>query len=110
MVLLLHPTHRKFIRLLRSYADRGATFNITDLDRERFGELFNRTSNAIERHKSIYKLIIEILNRNTSSEDDVLFTQEFVDFIEQHFARAERRKPCNTLCGIAIHALVQLLK
>lgn len=53
MVLLLHPTHRKLIRLLRLYGYRSAAINITDVDRERFFELVNRTSNALEWHRLI---------------------------------------------------------
>lgn len=107
MAILFHPAHRKFIRLLRSYADRGTIINITDQDKERYLELFHRTSIALERHKAVYKLVLEILNRNTPSEKGYPFTQEMVDNIEQMLIRAERRKPCNTFRGVVIMPLLQ---
>lgn len=96
MAILFHPTHRKFIKLLRTYADKGTIINITDFDKKRIHELFIRTNNALERHKSIYKIALEILNRNTPAEEGYPFTHEMVDTIEEQLASAERRKSCNT--------------
>lgn len=33
MAILFHPTHRKFIKLLRTYADKGTIINITDFEK-----------------------------------------------------------------------------
>lgn len=107
MAILLHPAHRKFIKLLRSYADRGIIINVTDQDQKRYLELFHRTSVALERHKTIYKLILEILNRNTPVEEGYIFTQEMVDNIELMLIRAECRKPCNTFRGGVIMPLLR---
>lgn len=109
MALLFHPSHRKFIRLLRSYADRGTYFCITDLDREKLVEIFHRTNDAVERHKSIYMLLLKILNRHTSPEEGYLFTHKNVDDIEQTFARLERRRPCITFRGVIIIPLLRFL-
>lgn len=109
MAILFHPTHRKFIKLLRSYADREIIINITDYDRERYSELLKRTNNPLERHKIIYLLILEILNRPTSPDEGCLFTHEVVNYIEQSFVRAERRKPCVTFQMVVIMPLLQSL-
>ena len=109
MAILFHPTHRKFIKLLRSYADRGTIINITDQDQERFSDLLSRSGNALKRHKAAYKLVIEILNRSTPVEKGYPFTQEMVDKIEQMLICAERRKPCNTFRGVVIMPLLRYL-
>lgn len=109
MAILFHPAHRKFIKLLRMYADRGTCIKVTDLDKERINELFLRTSKAYERHMSLYKVALEILNRNTSAEEGYAFTQEMVDAIEKNLVQAERRKPCSTFQGVVIMPLLQFL-
>lgn len=109
MVVLFHPAHRKFIKLLRLYADRVTYINVTDLDKERIKELFLRTSKAYERHMSLYRLALEILNRNTSAEEGYAFTHEMVDAIEKTLVQAERRKTCSTFQGIFIMPLLQFL-
>lgn len=109
MALLFHPSHRKFIKLLRSYADRGTYFCITDLDREKLVEIFHRTNDAVERHKSIYMLLLKILNRHTSPEEGHLFTHEIVDNIEKFFARIERKRPCFTFREVVIGSFLRFL-
>lgn len=109
MAILFHPTHRKFIKLLRTYADRGTIINITDIDKERLTELFHRTNDSLARHKSIYKVTLEIFKRNTSAEEGYAFTHEMVDTIEKNFVQAERRKPCYTFQGVIILPLLRFL-
>lgn len=111
MALLIHPAHRKFIKLLRSYADRNTIINITDQDKERLSDLIRRTDNALERHKSVYKLIFEILNRNIPPEEGYPFTHNMVDKIEQTLSRGEFRQPYITFIGaVVIPVLTFLLK
>lgn len=107
MAILFHSTYRKFIKLLRTYADKGTIINITDFDKERLTELFYRTNDALERHKSIYKIALEILNRNTPAEERYPFIHEMVDTIEEQLASTERRKPCNTFQGVVFMSLLK---
>lgn len=109
MSILFHSAHRKFIKLLRTHADRGTIINITDFDKKRIHELFIRTNNALERHKSIYKTLLVVLNRNTPAEEGYPFTHEMVDTIEEQLVSTERRKPCNTFRGVVIMPLLQFL-
>lgn len=110
MALLIHPAHRKFIKILRSYADRNTIINITDQDKERLSDLIRRTDNALERHKSVYKLILEILNRNTPPEEGYPFTHDMVDIIERTIAKGEFRQPYKTFLGAVIIPFLQFLK
>lgn len=109
MALLIHPAHRKFIKLLRSYADRDTIINITDQDKDRLSDLIRRTDNALERHKSAYKLILEILNRNTPSEEGFPFTHHIVDIIERTLAKCEFRQPYTTILGAVVIPFLQFL-
>lgn len=109
MAVLFHPAHRKFIKLLRSYADRGVIINITDRDKEYIFNLFHRTNKALDRQKAIYKRLLVILSRNIPLEEGEPFTHEMVDIIENTFAHMERRRPCNTFRAVAVLPLLQFL-
>lgn len=109
MAILFYLAHKKFVKILRSYADRGTIINITEHDRERLSLLLHRTDNALERHKCIYRVAFEILNRNSPSKEGYTFTHEMVDTIEIAFVKAERSKPCDTFREIAIVPLLKIL-
>lgn len=107
MPFLFHPAHRKFIKTLRSYADRGVIISITAQDKERYYEIFHRTDTAIERHKVAYKILLEILNRDTPKEEGSPLTHKMVDSIEEFISHLERRNPCQTFSGVIIMPLLR---
>lgn len=110
MKILLHPTHRKFIKLLRSYVKRCTIITITDQDFERFMQVIHRTNISMERHRASYKIMLEILNRKPSPENGYLLSNEFVDKIEEFLAEAERRKLCNTIKIIILKPIIRFMK
>ena len=99
MPILFHPTHRKFIKLLRSYADKGVNYNVTENDKLRYNQIFERSTKAKDRHQSIYKLILEIINRETPLGEGHPFDHAIVDQIEKFFADVERKNPWATFKG-----------
>lgn len=109
MSILFHPTHRKFIKLLRSYADRGVNVDITKDDYSRYKQIFERSNIAVERHRAIYRLMIEILNRQTSLDKGRSFNHKLVDIIENSLAIAERKSPWNTFKGAFLKPVVLFL-
>lgn len=106
MPILFHPAHRKFIKLLRSYADKGVNYNVTENDKLRYNQIFERSTKAKDRHQSIYKLVLEILNRETPLGEGSPFDHSVVDEIEKSFAKVERKKPLDTFKGAVILPII----
>ena len=50
MILLLHPTHRKFIKLLRDNVDNGKVIFLTSEDQSEWQSVFNTSKNSKKRH------------------------------------------------------------
>lgn len=46
MILLLHPTHRKFIKLLRNKVNNGDVIYITKEDQSEWQSVFNTSKNS----------------------------------------------------------------
>lgn len=109
MSILFHPAHRKFIKLLRSYADKGVNYIITEDDKRRFEQIFEHSTKAKYRQQAIYKLVLEIINRETPLADGIPFDHSIVDQIEKYFANAERKNPWDTIKGAFILPLIHFL-
>lgn len=109
MSILFHPAHRKFIKLLRFYADKGVNYIFTEDDEHRYKQIFERSTKAKDRHQSIYKLVLEVINRKTPLDEGRPFNHAVVDQIEKSFAKAERKKPWNTFKGVFIIPIILFL-
>lgn len=86
---LLHPTHRKFIRILREYIEQEKPIIITQNDIVAFQALMHRTKIALERHKGIYRLLLQAMQRTVVSNGDVVLDSSQIDFIESIFCKVE---------------------
>lgn len=104
--ILLHPTHRKFIRLLRKHILQGGMIIVTKADIESWEELSRHTQTAIERHKSIYRILLSAIRRTEVNEGDRIGGSLFVDSLEKAFCIAERRKIFVTLRNIILLPIV----
>lgn len=93
--LLLHPTHRKFIRLLRSRMRSGYPFLITQSDMDAFHSLSQGTMTMLERHYKIYRMVLNMVYRSIEDIDKNekvgVITTGQINIIEKCFARAERK-------------------
>lgn len=109
MSFLFHPAHRKFIKLLRSYADKGVNYIITEDDKRRYEKIFERSTKAKDRHQSIYKFALDIINRETPIDKASPFDHSVVDQIEVLFANVERKNPWKTFKGAFILPIILFL-
>lgn len=109
MSILFHPAHRKFIKLLRSFADKGVNYNFTEDDERRYKQIFERSTDARDRHRSIYKLALEIIRRETPPDEGRPFDHSLVDQVESFFAKAERKNLWNTFKGAFIIPFILFL-
>ena len=87
--LLLHPTHRKLIRLLREHLKQEGQIIITKDDIKAFHNLLSRTKIALERHKGIYILFLQEMQRTEAHDGDAILNSSHIDYIEHVFCKVE---------------------
>ena len=104
---LLHPTHRKFIRLLRQHIEQGRFIIISNDDIKACHELFHRTNKSLERHKGIYKIVLNAMQRQEIHEDDRILDKSHIDFIESCLCKVERKNLFVTIRNIIILPMLQ---
>ena len=91
--ILFHPTHRKFIKLLRKRVEVEPIY-LTYEDKETFRALVRRTNIAMERHKGLYRIFLTAMRRpNSSVSPDIIIDSAYVDYIERALCEVERKNP-----------------
>ena len=105
---LLHPTHRKIIKLLRQHIKEGEHLIITQQDVSDYKKLMRRTQISMERHKGVYRLLLNIIRRTNFDEIGVFVNDlEFISLIEKTFARAERKRLDITIRNIIARPILR---
>ena len=100
--ILFHPTHRKFIKLLRKKVELEPIY-LTNEDKEAFRALVRRTSVAMERHMGLYRIFLTAMRRpNPSISPDIIIDTACVDYIERVLAKAERKSPRMLFMAIVV--------
>ena len=111
MILLLHPTHRKFFRLLREYVKGGNCIILTRKDVAEYELMLKITKNSKKIHQTIYRIFLRAIRRdkkdNTNAE--IIINSESVDYIEKVLRKAELKKPLITIRNILVLPLVRFL-
>ena len=92
--LLIHPTHRKFVRIMRDRCRKGKPVLLKIEDIEDLKNLFKMgTMPAIERHKRLYKIVLRAYNRTLSeySADEKIriVDNQLIGVLENRFFVAE---------------------
>ena len=91
--ILFHPTHRKFVKLLRKRVEVEPIY-LTNEDKEAFRALVRRTNIAMERHKGLYRIFLTAMRRpNSSISPDIIIDSAYVDYIERALCEVERKNP-----------------
>lgn len=100
---LIHPTHRKYIKLLRTRADNGNPIILTKKDWDDFLKLVKTTKQRLPRHKGLYRITLRAMNRSQEAiNQDEIFTvldNNAIDIIEETLAKAEWKSLGATLKG-----------
>lgn len=100
---LIHPTHRKYIKLLRTRSDNGNPIITTKKDWDDFLELVRTTKQRLPRHKGLYRITLRAMNRSlkeiNSDEIHAILDGKTIDIIEGVLAKAERKSLGATLKG-----------
>lgn len=108
---MIHPTHRKFIKILRESVEKDKPIVIIDEDIEDLKNLFNRTKKRGERHRGIYRIALRAMHRQPTelqgNNSIHYIDREEVAFIEKQFARVERKQLCATLQGAYLAPIIR---
>lgn len=61
--ILLHPTHRKFVRIIRDRVNSGRPIILTKTDIKAFQDICQGTMTMLKRHQGIYRIVLTAANR-----------------------------------------------
>ena len=93
--LLIHPTHRKLIRLMRNRLKDGHPIVLIKKDFDAFHAISQGTVTMIDRHQNIYRLILTAVYRPIEEIDRTekvcIVGDASVNVIEKCIAQAERK-------------------
>lgn len=110
--MLIHPTHRKFIKKLRQRVDEKGPIVILESDYEDYKALLARTQIALERHKGFYRILSKAMTRNISDYDQQIVSSigyDAIDFIEKALNKAEWKRPLRTIRNVTIMPIIRYL-
>ena len=109
--ILIHPTHRKIVGLLKEHVASGKHLEIIQKDIYDFHQFIHRTQTAIDRHKIIYRILLRIINHGKIGSGFVENDLMVISLIEKAFAHAERKRLDITIRNaILIPILSKLLR
>lgn len=93
--LLIHPTHRKLIHLMRNRLKDGYPIVFIQSDFDAFHAISQGTMTMIDRHQKIYRLILTAIYRPIEEIDRTekvcIVGDATINVIEKCFAQAERK-------------------
>lgn len=108
MIWLLHPSHRKFIKLLHNKVGSHGYITITKDDIDARENLWAKTTNSKERHKGIYRIIIRAINRVTENIDkEQIWGIIQVEAIEVELRRIELKSPIITIRNTIVYSILK---
>ena len=109
--LLLHPTHRRFIKLLREQINNRHQVFFTQSDYDAFKNICQGSMTMWERHKRIYRLFLNVIYRpieEVNNDENVCFVSEkTINVMEECFSKAEWRHLGTTILSGYIVPLLQ---
>lgn len=105
MISLLHPTHRKFIKLLRDKVNNGDVIFITE-----WQSVFNTSKNSKKRHQSTYRIFLRAINRvNTEIPNNaIVINSSSVDHLEGFLRKVELKNPFRTIRNIILMKIIRV--
>ena len=98
---LIHPTHRKYIRLLRNRAVGGNPIVLTNQDVEDFRKLMKTSKQRLYRHHGLYRITLRAMSRPqsdvTTEEIHSILDEDAINHIARFLSKAERSQLGTTL-------------
>jgi len=110
MILLLHPTHRKFIKLLRDNVNNGEVIFLTTEDKNEWLSVLNKSNNSTKRHLATYRIFLRAINRvNTEIPNNaIVINSSLVNHIEVFLRKVELKNPFRTIRNIILMKIIRV--
>ena len=110
MILLLHPTHRKFIKLLRDNVNNGNVIFLTSEDKNEWQSVFNTSKNSKKRHLATYRIFIRAINRVHTEipNNAIVINSSSVNHIESFLRKVELKNPFITIRNIILMKILRV--
>lgn len=111
MVWLLHPSHRKFVKLLHQKVGANGFIVITKDDCITYDNLWTaHNNNSTKIHKGAYKIIITAVNRQLEYNDITSIHRTIsVNFIESKLRKNELHTPFRTVRNTVIYFIERFI-
>lgn len=107
MILLLHPTHRKFIKLLRDNVNNGEVIFLTTEDKNEWLSVLNKSKNSTKRHLATYRILINRVNTEIPN-NAIVINSSSVNHIEVFLRKVELKNPFRTIRNIILMKIIRV--
>lgn len=109
--IIIHPTHRKFLRLLRNRLREGKPIVIRKAELDALCKEFPLLQSATARNQLIYRLALSAQNRPLSEiqcyDDLILVNERFIKRLESEYAKVERKHLCPVLMVSILTSIIK---
>lgn len=107
MILLIHPSHRKFIKRLHERVGPHGYIVMTKNDFDTLKTIWATTTESIKRHQGIYRLIFNCINRRIETIDrDQIFGIIKPETIEKELRLIELKNPLKTIRNTILYYII----
>lgn len=109
--IIIHPTHRKFLRLLRNRLKEGNPIVIRKTELDTLSKDLPSLRSATARNQLVYRLALRAMSRPRSEmqqyDDLIIVNEQFIKGLESVYAKVERKQLCPVLM---VSILTSILK
>lgn len=99
--IIIHPTHRKILRLLRERKNNGVPVVVLKKELEEVMETLTTFPSPTARNQYVYRVLLRAMNRPLSEIQHctgfIVLDSKNINVIESIYARVERMHLCSTL-------------
>ena len=99
--IVIHPTHRKLLRILRERCDEGRPVVLLKDEVDSFFKVLPTLDSPIRRNQSTYRLVLNAMNRSFEDIKDYnnyyVLNDKSIRVVESIYAKVEKDHLCHTL-------------
>jgi len=109
--IVIHPTHRKLLRILRERCDEGRPVVLLKDEVDSFFKVLPTLDSPIRRNQSAYRLVLNAMNRSFEDIKDYnnyyVLNDKSIRVVESIYAKVEKDHLCHTLLDTFMLLLVR---
>ena len=98
---VIHPTHRKVIRILRKRCEEGHPVVVRKEEVDILFKVLPTLGSPTMRNQSVYRLLLKAMNRSSSElkehKDFYVLNDKSLEFVESIYSKIEKEHLCYTV-------------